>query len=422
MKLAATDEGADWLRNERIVYRSLSGAPFLPRLIGWHDDGERPALAIEDLSGAEWPPPWTPARIDTVRESLAQVARTPPPAALPSASQSQFDLNGWPEIATDPGPFLGLGMCSAAWLERALPVLDEAAKSADLGGDSLLHMDVRSDNLCVSGDRAILIDWNWACRGNAAFDLAAWLPSLHAEGDRRPRRSCRRGEPSPRCSPATSALTRPALPFRSRRTCDPCSSPRRGPRCRGPLAPTGSRRRLQARVDTSRGSSTQSPWLLQVQAPATLARVSAAPSTMPANEVMELLRSRGLRMTPQRRAIVFEVMRTQGHIAPADVARKVQGEMPGVNASTVYRTLALLEEIGVLSHAHLESGAEYHRTEEAGHVHLTCSSCGAEDDLSIDEAQALQKVVERHHGFEPDLTHFAISGLCAACQRTRVRR
>jgi Fur family transcriptional regulator, ferric uptake regulator len=143
---------------------------------------------------------------------------------------------------------------------------------------------------------------------------------------------------------------------------------------------------------------------------------------MPANEVMELLRSRGLRMTPQRRAIVFEVMRTQGHIAPADVARKVQGEMPGVNASTVYRTLALLEEIGVLSHAHLESGAEYHRTEEAGHVHLTCSSCGAEDDLSIDEAQALQKVVERHRGFEPDLTHFAISGLCAACQRTRVRR
>lgn len=143
---------------------------------------------------------------------------------------------------------------------------------------------------------------------------------------------------------------------------------------------------------------------------------------MPANEVMELLRSRGLRMTPQRRAIVFEVMRTQGHISPADVARKVQGEMPGVNASTVYRTLALLEEIGVLSHAHLESGAEYHRTEEAGHVHLTCSSCGAEDDLSIDEAQALQKLVERHRGFQPDLTHFAISGRCAACQRTLARR
>jgi Ser/Thr protein kinase RdoA (MazF antagonist) len=43
-------------------------------------------------------------------------------------------------------------------------------------------MDVRSDNLCVRGARAVLVDWNWACRGNASFDLAAWLPSLHAEG------------------------------------------------------------------------------------------------------------------------------------------------------------------------------------------------------------------------------------------------
>ncbi len=122
-------------------------------------------------------------------------------------------------------------------------------------------------------------------------------------------------------------------------------------------------------------------------------------------------------MTPQRRAIVAEVMRTQGHISPTALARKVQGEMPGVNASTIYRTLTLLEEVGVLSHAHLESGAEYHRAEEAGHVHLTCSNCGVEDDLSLEEARALSRLVERHRGFTPDLTHFAISGLCADCSR-----
>jgi Fur family ferric uptake transcriptional regulator len=69
----------------------------------------------------------------------------------------------------------------------------------------------------------------------------------------------------------------------------------------------------------------------------------------------------------------------------------------------------------VLAHAHLEGGAEYHRTEEAGHVHLTCSNCGAEDDLSIEEADALVRLIERHRGFHPDLTHFAISGLCADC-------
>jgi Fur family ferric uptake transcriptional regulator len=132
-------------------------------------------------------------------------------------------------------------------------------------------------------------------------------------------------------------------------------------------------------------------------------------------DVMALLRDRGLRMTPQRRAIVTEVMRTQGHISPAAIARKVQGEMPGVNASTVYRTLTLLEEVGVLSHSHLETGAEYHKAEEAEHVHLTCGHCGADDALSLKEAHALQALIKRHHGFVADLTHFAITGRCAEC-------
>lgn len=134
------------------------------------------------------------------------------------------------------------------------------------------------------------------------------------------------------------------------------------------------------------------------------------------DDVIEILRGRGLRMTPQRRAIVAEIMRTQGHISPTELAQKVQSEMPGVNASTIYRTLALLEEVGVLAHAHMEGGAEYHRAEEAGHVHLTCSNCGAEDDLSIEEAEALVRLIESHRGFQPDLTHFAISGLCAECR------
>ena len=132
-------------------------------------------------------------------------------------------------------------------------------------------------------------------------------------------------------------------------------------------------------------------------------------------DVIDLLRERGLRMTPQRRAIVSEVMRTQGHISPTHIARRVQGDMPGVNASTVYRTLSLLEEVGVLQHSHLESGAEYHRAEDAQHVHLTCHRCGRDDALSLDEARKLSQLIHRHHGFRADLTHFAITGLCAEC-------
>lgn len=134
-----------------------------------------------------------------------------------------------------------------------------------------------------------------------------------------------------------------------------------------------------------------------------------------------MLRKRGYRITPQRQAILSEVLRTQGHITPQDLTRRVQRRLPAVNASTVYRTLATLEDVGLLRHAHLERGAEYHRTEDSGHVHLTCSRCGAEDDLSMREAESLRRLIGRHRGFLPDLTHFAISGLCARCQRQTSR-
>jgi Fur family ferric uptake transcriptional regulator len=139
-------------------------------------------------------------------------------------------------------------------------------------------------------------------------------------------------------------------------------------------------------------------------------------STSPADQVLDALRERGLRMTPQRRAIVREIMATSGHISPADVARRVRERVPGVNPSTIYRTLDLLEELGILSHAHLETGAEYHHRAESQHVHLLCSNCGADDALSMGEADRLKSVISRHSGFAPDFTHFAISGLCEACQ------
>jgi Fur family transcriptional regulator, ferric uptake regulator len=121
-------------------------------------------------------------------------------------------------------------------------------------------------------------------------------------------------------------------------------------------------------------------------------------------------------MTPQRRAIVTEVMRTAGHISPAGIARQVGRSVPGVNASTVYRTLSLLEEIGAVSHAHLGPGAEYHRSAELDHVHLICSVCGEVDSLSTAETDPLRQLIRRHNGFDPDFTHFGLSGVCSRCR------
>jgi phosphotransferase family enzyme len=182
VKSAKGDDTASWIRDEHLFYAQMRGAPFLPRMLGWHDDGERPVIALEDLSDAYWPPPWDPVHVDAVLASLAEVAATTPPPNLPRAADSQFDFQGWTEIEDHPASFLSLSLCSKEWLEAALPTLRFATEIAPLDGDALLHFDVRSDNLCVRDGRAVLIDWNFACLGNPLADVAAWLPSLHAEG------------------------------------------------------------------------------------------------------------------------------------------------------------------------------------------------------------------------------------------------
>jgi hypothetical protein len=182
VKSARGDDTASWIRDEHLFYAQTRGAPFLPRFLGWHDDGERPVIALEDLSDAHWPPPWNPVHVDAVLECLAEVAATTPPPDLPRAADSQFDFQGWTEIEDDPEPFLALRLCSKEWLEAAMPILRFATEIAPLDGDTLLHFDVRSDNICVRDGRAVLVDWNFACLGNPLADVAAWLPSLHAEG------------------------------------------------------------------------------------------------------------------------------------------------------------------------------------------------------------------------------------------------
>ena len=129
-----------------------------------------------------------------------------------------------------------------------------------------------------------------------------------------------------------------------------------------------------------------------------------------------LLREQGMRMTPQRIAIVTEIMTTPGYVIPLQVIKRIQARVPGTSASTVYRTLERLEEVGVLVHVHLESGIGYHRLADVQHVHLTCAGCGAERELPSSALERLQRLIMDDHGFWPDFSHHAISGLCATCR------
>jgi hypothetical protein len=193
VKIGATDLTADWTRIEHENYRSIEGW-FLPRVLGFDDDGSRPVLALEDLSDAFWPPPWTDQRVAAVLEALAAISHVVPPVHI-VGRRIDWGTN-WRDVEQNPRPFLELGLCSPAWLEANLPTLVSAAGEALISGDSLVHLDVRSDNLCFREGQAVLLDWNHAGVANADVDVAFWLPSLHAEG----------GPPPERVMPSCPAL------------------------------------------------------------------------------------------------------------------------------------------------------------------------------------------------------------------------
>jgi Phosphotransferase enzyme family len=181
VKHALTPEAEEWLSTERLVYEQVRGS-FMPEYLGADDS----LLVLEDLSTADWPPPWSSQRIDSVVRMLSDVRSSGGRPSLPRLADMLSEIVGWPTVADDPEPMLSTGICSAHWLEAALPALLRAADEAELDGDDLLHADVRSDNLCFKDDGPVLVDWNIACIGNGGFDVAFWLPSLRLEGGPQP--------------------------------------------------------------------------------------------------------------------------------------------------------------------------------------------------------------------------------------------
>jgi hypothetical protein len=187
IKAATTPDTANWLQSERRVYEAMSPAApgFLPVYYGSGEADGFPFLVLEDLSGAHWPPPWTDAHIRAVLDALAEVpaAVVHAPADLPRLASYIGEIPTWNEVAADPEEFLSLGLCSREWLDTHLPTLMAATAAAPFAGDDLIHLDIRSDNLCFRPDgRAVIVDWNHACIGNSLLEVAGWLPSLHAEG------------------------------------------------------------------------------------------------------------------------------------------------------------------------------------------------------------------------------------------------
>ncbi|MFL6238238.1 MAG: Fur family transcriptional regulator [Actinomycetes bacterium] len=130
------------------------------------------------------------------------------------------------------------------------------------------------------------------------------------------------------------------------------------------------------------------------------------------------LRAQGYRLTPQRQ-LVLEAVTRLGHATPEEVADAVQKTAHGVNISTVYRTLELLEQLGLVTHTHLGHGAPtYHSASDADHVHLVCRECGLVTETTPELVGAVLDRLVSEEGFQADVRHLAIFGTCRQC-RTR---
>ncbi len=129
----------------------------------------------------------------------------------------------------------------------------------------------------------------------------------------------------------------------------------------------------------------------------------------------ERLRKSGYRLTPQRE-LILRAVEALGHATPDEVLAQVRQQSAAVNVSTVYRTLEVLEEIGLVRHAHLSDRAPtYHSNTGHNHFHLVCRNC--DRIVSVDPSRAVTFVatLRAEQGFEADLGHLTVHGQCVEC-------
>ena len=128
------------------------------------------------------------------------------------------------------------------------------------------------------------------------------------------------------------------------------------------------------------------------------------------------LKGKGLKLTPQRRLIVDIIHDAQGHITAEEIIEYVQAKMPGVNKSTIYRTLDLLEGEGCVYKSILGRESVYHHTEEGHHHHLVCRKCGRTLDCEEDIFSTVEKTLLKKYGFQGEFKHIVMTGLCSVCR------
>ena len=151
-----------------------------PSLLGTYDDGTWVALILEHIEGRPPSLPWSPVELKATLGVLDRLAEVTAPPGVPTFAEDHLqDFDGWRQLADNPPEDL------TSWERRHLDRLAtlEATWPEAAAGDQLVHLDVRHDNLLVRTDGSVvLVDWPWAQRGNAVFDVVGFAPSVALNG------------------------------------------------------------------------------------------------------------------------------------------------------------------------------------------------------------------------------------------------
>jgi Fur family ferric uptake transcriptional regulator len=131
---------------------------------------------------------------------------------------------------------------------------------------------------------------------------------------------------------------------------------------------------------------------------------------------VDALRGSGHKMTPQRMMIVSSLRHASGHLSATEIYDRVREAYPYVDISTVYRTLGVLKDMRLVSETHMGGGdAAFEWVAADPHHHLICRRCDHVTQIDHKYFERLAGEIEKASGFRPDIDHFAVFGLCAAC-------
>jgi Ser/Thr protein kinase RdoA (MazF antagonist) len=168
-------------RNEARIAAALPASVPAPALLTSFEVEGWVVLVFEDVDGRHPTLPWRRDELDRVLEAVRRmsVALTPAPIEVPTIGEAFGGVfRGWRSLLGEDTDGLD------PWALRHLDALAELESgwAEAAAGDTLLHADLRADNLLLSGERVYLVDWPWACTGAAWFDPLAMLPSVAMQG------------------------------------------------------------------------------------------------------------------------------------------------------------------------------------------------------------------------------------------------